>query len=38
MNQLSLVFQKRPAAHEYLTWPLSDVIVGMKGNLEVTQK
>ena len=36
--QLSPFFLKHPAAHKYLTWPLSDVIVGMKGNPEVTQK
>ena len=29
-------FFKRPAADEYLTWPLSGVIVGMNRNLEVT--
>ena len=31
-------FQNVLYAHKYLTWPLSDVIVGMKGNMEVTQK
>ena len=30
-------FSKRLEAYEYLTWPLSDVILGIKGIPEETQ-